>query len=210
MITLAIIGIVGAMTIPTLIQNYKKQQTTARLKKFYSTMLQVVRLAEIDNGPSSTWSFTKVYAFDKDGVRDMAAVYDYTNNWAAKYILPYLKFSKVVEGEYIPATGNDEEINTLPAIYLNDGSIIYFNLGSCVDITYDKDGTSGPMARARALFKFTWCFDNEYTGFEPYLYHTTISHEDALNKCKNSSSSYCSSLLMYDNWQFKDDYPYKL
>lgn len=37
LITLAIIGVVAALTIPTLVSNYQKTQYVAQLKKFYST-----------------------------------------------------------------------------------------------------------------------------------------------------------------------------
>lgn len=36
LITLGVIGVVAALTLPTLINSYKKQVTTARLKKFNS------------------------------------------------------------------------------------------------------------------------------------------------------------------------------
>ena len=51
LITLAVIGVVAAMTIPVLIQNYKKRVATVRLKKFVSVMEQAIKLSEIDNGP---------------------------------------------------------------------------------------------------------------------------------------------------------------
>ena len=50
LITLGIIGIVAAMTLPALIQKYQKQETSARLKKFYTTMNQAIMMSEIDNG----------------------------------------------------------------------------------------------------------------------------------------------------------------
>lgn len=50
LITLGIIGIVAAMTLPTLIQNYKNRVVETRLKKFYSTMNQAVLMAEAQYG----------------------------------------------------------------------------------------------------------------------------------------------------------------
>ena len=55
LITLGIIGVVAAMTIPTLVQSYKKKVVESRLVKFYSTMQQAIKLSEIENGPISTW-----------------------------------------------------------------------------------------------------------------------------------------------------------
>lgn len=55
LITLGIIGIVAAMTLPALIQKYQKQETSARLKKFYTTMNQAIMMSEIDNGDMRYW-----------------------------------------------------------------------------------------------------------------------------------------------------------
>ena len=55
LITLGIIGVVAALTLPALIQNHKKSETTARLKKFSSIMAQAVLMSENDNGPVEDW-----------------------------------------------------------------------------------------------------------------------------------------------------------
>ena len=48
LITLGIIGIVAAMTLPALIQKNNNQVVEARLKKFYSVMNQAIIQAEAD------------------------------------------------------------------------------------------------------------------------------------------------------------------
>ena len=50
LITLGIIGVVAAMTIPNLMTAYQKQQTEARLKQAYSVLTNAVRLSESENG----------------------------------------------------------------------------------------------------------------------------------------------------------------
>ena len=50
LITLGVIGVVAAMTLPALVQNHKKSEATARLKKFVSSMEQAVLFAENANG----------------------------------------------------------------------------------------------------------------------------------------------------------------
>jgi len=55
LITLAIIGVVAAMTIPTLVQSYKKQVIETKLTRFYTTMNQAIRLSEAHNGSVTTW-----------------------------------------------------------------------------------------------------------------------------------------------------------
>ncbi len=55
LITLAIIGVVSAMTIPTLITSYKEKQTVTKLLKVYSVLNQAYRLAKIEHGEFATW-----------------------------------------------------------------------------------------------------------------------------------------------------------
>lgn len=49
LITLGIIGVVAAMTMPALISSYKEKQTVVALKKFYSILEQAIRLNQIEN-----------------------------------------------------------------------------------------------------------------------------------------------------------------
>ena len=49
LITLGIIGIVAAMTIPTLIQNYQKRAYVAGLQKAYAQLAQAFKLAMADD-----------------------------------------------------------------------------------------------------------------------------------------------------------------
>lgn len=56
LITLGIIGVVAAMTLPALIQKNHTNVTEARLKKFYSSINQAISLAEVDYGDKKYWS----------------------------------------------------------------------------------------------------------------------------------------------------------
>ena len=44
LITLGIIGVVSALTLPSLITSYKKQEASARLKKFNSLLMLLKKL----------------------------------------------------------------------------------------------------------------------------------------------------------------------
>ncbi len=63
LITLGIIGVVAALTIPTLIMHHRKQVIETRLKKFYSMFNQAILLSTVDNGEISTWQY---FQDDKD------------------------------------------------------------------------------------------------------------------------------------------------
>lgn len=55
LITLGIIGIVAALTIPNLIENYEKYITVVKLKRAYSIISQVVERAIADYGDIKNW-----------------------------------------------------------------------------------------------------------------------------------------------------------
>ena len=77
LITLGIIGVVAAMTIPTLIANYQKKQTVVKLQKAISVMNQAYRLAYDDVGEVTP-----------DEARAIGAQGYFNRYWA-----PYLKTS---------------------------------------------------------------------------------------------------------------------
>ena len=55
LITLGIIGVVAAMTIPNLITNYQKRQTVTKLQKGISTITQTIKLVEEEYGAMDNW-----------------------------------------------------------------------------------------------------------------------------------------------------------
>lgn len=55
LITLGIIGVVAAMTIPTLMQKYYEKQTVAKLKETYSILSQALKSASQEEGLPEEW-----------------------------------------------------------------------------------------------------------------------------------------------------------
>ena len=58
LITLVIIGVVAALTIPNLLQKYQEQATVKKVQKFYSTLSNAYSIAMKENGPASEWGTT--------------------------------------------------------------------------------------------------------------------------------------------------------
>lgn len=58
LITLVIIGIVAALTIPTLISNYQERQTVTKLIKSFSVINNAYALAKIEYGDITSWGFS--------------------------------------------------------------------------------------------------------------------------------------------------------
>lgn len=77
LITLAIIGVLAAMTIPTLISDVSRKQHLVAFKKKYAEIVQAIKLSSIDNMETSKWD----YSLDDE-------------EFFAKYMAPYLKTTK--------------------------------------------------------------------------------------------------------------------
>lgn len=60
LITLGIVGIVAAMTLPSLIQDYQISANINRLKNTYSILSQAVKASEADNGFVYEWDFVSI------------------------------------------------------------------------------------------------------------------------------------------------------
>lgn len=184
LITLGIIGVVAAMTIPTLITNIRHRDYTAKLKKFYSTMSQVIISAEDEYGPVGTWDSSLSY-----------------KEYAQKYFAPYIKFSFKERG------------GSTNTIYFNDGTSLQFYKGTCMDMYFDVNGDSLPNKFGYDEFAFLACETKPQCCGDGINFCTykQISYGNErqtwLNKCRENAA-FCSTLLKIDNWNFEKDYPY--
>lgn len=85
LITLGIIGIIAAITIPMLIKNYKRHETEVKLKKAYSMISQAFLSAQTKQGEVKDW-----------------AEWDNAEEILTNYIIPEFTFTRnfKAEGEY--------------------------------------------------------------------------------------------------------------
>ena len=222
LITLGIIGVVAAMTLPTLIANGRKTETISRLKKFNSTMQQALLMAQKDYGEPKYWDKNDDYMLedengnpilDENGKvqtdfnKSSKQAYDFL----MKYILPYIKYTKIVE-EY------ETETRKFVAIYFQDGSIAYVKNGVCIDFMFDVNGKNRPNQVGIDRFYFyiaAWnpvlYFGNKNAIWGTYGLATDRNNRsEVLAQCRDSIPHYCTRLIEMDGWEFKDDYPYKL
>ncbi|MCD7878835.1 MAG: type II secretion system GspH family protein [Candidatus Gastranaerophilales bacterium] len=197
LITLVIIGVVAALTTPVLMANYRKQEISIRLTKFYSNLSNAVKLAEVEyRTPSTRWDYSKgAYAI-----------------WG-KYLQKYMPLDEITASSCIGGKMHDGTIITQGWDYGSTG----------IGIEIDVNGAKGPNALGRDRFEFD-LLSGTYIKEHPvakaidtyyYMYNsygtnvTSISREDRLKFCQNSGY-YCSGLIMYDGWEIKSDYPYKI
>lgn len=66
LITLAIIGIVAALTIPTVVMKYKEKVIVTKVKKAYSMLNSAYKMALVNNGEFNTWGFGEESTFEED------------------------------------------------------------------------------------------------------------------------------------------------
>ncbi len=153
LITLAVIGIVAAMTIPTLINNYQEKVTIVKVKKIYSVISNAYEMSKIENGDYSEWG-TKER-------EDKSTIF-------ADKIVPYLKINKICgyesKGCFPDITYNYltnkkwyyiEQDSKAYKFIMTDGTLIaleeYPNFGK---VFADVNGFKGPNILGKDVFGF--------------------------------------------------------
>lgn len=191
LLTMTIIGVVAAMTIPTLHYQRVKKEYTTKLKNFYSRMDNAILDMETDYG-----------SFRDLRKPDNGKGYD----WYMKYIDPYVGHQYVKDGN---------------KVFYSDGSLLTtFYSGGCLDVDYDVNGLKGPNREGYDMFRFLFCFttDNRKSWFgnDDIFFGSYgsgsvaagASRDGMISKCQENVM-WCTRLLQNDQWEFKSDYPYK-
>ena len=224
LITLGIIGIVAAMTLPTLIQKHQKKVLVTKLQKVYSVFNQALIQSQLDNGEFDTWP-----------TRENIVVEDYFNT----YYKPYfngVQFCRNAQscGYKADPDADGYEANkpwknldgstvgwvlasgeTRLMFLLNDGSFVFIPRNSTGEngeavytsfIYIDINGGLSPNVLGKDVFIFK--IDNK-KGFVPYCYERSQDSINA-NCTKNSSGNIncCTAKIIMDSWEIKDDYPW--
>lgn len=193
LITLGVIGVVAAMTIPTLISEYKKRTVIEQLKGFYSTFSQAIKLSEIENGAISSWTFAGYYS-SADNM-----------TFFNTYLKDYFSYSNVENyNSSLPANGI--------LVYLNNGTA--FHLAGDLVVFYLHPHW-GNQIDGRDIFYFYLGSTVGSKSITPYagtLQPRSFYLQNLTSHCGyslNSNRRDCAALIMKDNWQILDDYPVK-
>lgn len=83
---------------PALIQNSKKAETSARLKKFYSIIQQAIIMSEIDNGNSKDWVKAATQK-DEEGDTDYNAQSKVSKEFFMNYLAKYINYTSIIDGK---------------------------------------------------------------------------------------------------------------
>ena len=187
LITLGIIGIVAALTLPTLTSRYQEKVFITRLEKTYSILVSAYKLAVEENGSSTGWGLS----FDEDGATLLA-----------EKMKPYLNVTKDCgidkkqmclpdryydyKGQFLNYAGT--QANSAYVVALADGTVLQFRgqdsshaLFPDGFIYVDLNGKKRPNRYGVDVF-----------GFD--IYDDTLSPMGQLHSKRNTYGwSYCKS-----------------
>ena len=166
LITLGIIGVVAAMTIPNLISNIKDKRTVSQLRATHSILANAIRLAEEEYGDFSGWNL-KMDTSEEDAIE------------ISKVLRQFLKFATDcgtddVEGKCAPTViyrnlkgSNHQSYHRAKNYYkvmLNNGSSVWwrssgqsaYQQGKDATFFIDLNGHQSPNQVGRDLFVFNY------------------------------------------------------
>lgn len=234
LITLGIIGVVAAITMPTLISNHKKRVVETKLQKAYSMIAQAMKFSENEHGDSDMWDFTIL-----DGAPPRAN-HEILNTIDNEYFSKYLKncntenSNAIIYGsgiftrrnQYYQCSGVD--IISYPLAngqgFGNAYNVptflftIYLN-GNDRKI-YNKESSEIHNMLGKNKFLFTYQSNQLYTGgFSIYQDLHGRLEEDKIRfgKCEQpigtETGGYsrrgeaCATMIQRNGWKIPDNYP---
>ncbi len=201
------------MTLPTITQKVDKQVTVTKLKKSYSTLQQIIRMSEKDNGEVVEWDFPTEtnYAANE-------------SEFFKKYFEPYFKvvgktgFYAAERVQYkINNIDGEQAIEVLYWHVLPDGTAIgMFNntAGGYIWIFIDINANKGVNRLGKDIF-MTEFYRSKHLGM--WGWDILRNRDEILNDsnypCKKGShkkyaGGLCGRLIEMDGWEIKDDYPW--
>lgn len=224
LITLGIIGVVASMTLPSLIQNYKEKEYTAKLKKFNSLINQAMMMATTQEGPIEDWGLTRFSS--SEGMTDEEIEQaNASRNLFAEKVKKYLKIIQYcpygdscqsqVESRLRYSLDGTQFSYFKPYLILADGTDIAgitilspkcdLNLGHsiplqnvCGEMFVDLNGKKGPNATGKDVFIFYY---TKY-GVIPVgtAEETNATFDKLCNlKVKNRTNGYgCAAWVLYN------------
>ncbi len=196
LITLGIIGIVAAMTIPTLIHSYNKKVVETKLVRFNSVMNQALGLSTVKNNGMPPTS----KGFGEDSSNESRS--ETAQTWFQNNIFKHIKSLKD-EGTH----------NYYYWAEFDDGSgfYTYVTAGGDYWIFYclDFENNCGPE-NFDGIHSFLFTYNYEKNSIQPAWIDQSRSL--CMTSCSNTANTFrhgCIALIAQNNWKIPDDYPWK-
>ena len=209
LITLGIIGVVAALTIPNVVSNYKKKVVETRLAKLYSVLNQAVELSEEKNGACTTWEWGDV---------NKARNSEFLEYWWKTYMADYIPNVDSVK------TPNNSGSTGGYMVFFKDGTGLrieaivrqYIWVVIYVNPKFNKQKfVSGAyrclvsMVSGRDYFSL-YLWPERGCSFDLHFYNN-LSRSELIEGCKNPYpyGAHCLYLIKNNGWKIPDDYPIK-
>jgi prepilin-type N-terminal cleavage/methylation domain-containing protein len=194
LITLAIIGVVAALTIPSVVRNYQKQQYYTGFMKAYNSLSRAFNSSIAQNGPVATWNIPTQDNEDFE-------------NFINDYFVPYLKIQKKCIGtnnecfaqNYLSLDGSTSFI-TKPNDYkckyiLTDGfSISFMPKENTKIVHYQNNGDINGLQKQTSGQRLIY-FYNNHASWDNRTLCTILEKRDkpiyAIRQCKTLLQKRC-------------------
>ena len=208
MVTLGIIGVVSAMTVPSLMQNYQRQSYVTQLHKVYNELNQALIQYQTDkNAVNLTEAgLNSLPAFSEFFKKYFRIVQDCGDTPTPCFAAEYKKISGVKS--HFSCTKNCFTLASGASIgnYLEIGN---YGTNTIVAFDIDVNGPKGPNVIGRDAF-YILLYKNGV--LDDLFYDNTVvppaskeKREEAFDTyCTSTNSSYwhgCFGKLLNDNWQ---------
>ncbi len=215
LITVGIIGVIAAMTIPTLVASHRKTAVAASLKKFYVNVNQAVELSARTKGPVRFWKFASA--------NNATSIEAWYNEYFPKYFNTLRTGAYKIDGTnyftlffadgsaaYLDYMGHDwfycTEVSAISNFKQNLGRKC-FRFGFYPNFKYEQEA------------KWHNCLSTiNYTnkGIEPYVSMLNKNPDGSttgIRPCTQLEHLYSQKLytkiIQQNGWRIPDDYPLK-
>ena len=238
LVTLGILGIVMAMTMPSVIAEYQKKSTVTALKRNYSAISQAINLAMAEIGMNPE-EFTRYASWkNKDDPASIRILEKYlhvvstcsnpiVNCWGGGGGNP----PRFLNGQEL--FDKDIQETLFYGMRLSSGAIVIlrYAVGESSVIYVDVDGSKGYNRVGRDIFMF-YLFNRSIALGEatchassapasglypggvgsnclPWSYVWPLKEDLLRQSCnKEKDGSACAAVIVMDGWEIKKDYPW--
>ena len=204
LITLGIIGVVAALTIPNVIKQYQDRVTVTKLQKAYSVLNQAFRQSENDNGSSELWQETPEISaneyFEKYWkpyfkAPELCLTYSDCGykSWKPYITLNGDKVSMSIDPQRIKIKTSDDVFYMFTEVTTNSkGEFVPFR-----NVYIDINGAKAPNQFGVDVFAFRRIPGK---GILPDGY--AASYRSIVANCnRQASGTYCAARIIADGWK---------
>ncbi len=207
LITLGVIGVVAAITIPGLMAVYRKHVVSSQLRRSISVINQAIKASEAENGEMETWN---------KNLPD--------DEFISTYFSPFMNISLICKTSNTCGYDKWKNLNGRFEFYsnpfnagrfgllTNDGFVYFYSKSTGGAVVADNDrtiivdinGSSKPNQFGKDVF-FLYRIEEE-DSIIPYGAEKPISA--IKNNCsENNTGFYCAAWIRQNGWRIPKGYP---